>query len=598
MSHSSSHESQPDPPNIIVGALIICQKHEKFAVTKRMSSDHKEIVWIPCEKLTEAEAWTPAVVKLINSLFPNGSINDPELVHINHRLIHNKWFKQAIFRSTVKEKSKSKESPSKEPNQGCICHAAIGNINWEPTDHLMKVITGHEKNDQYKFCREVLSVQKSKSPSQESIGLQSGYCRKHRPQDYCLMPKILKTTDQSNLQFSQVINHHDIQNPIPKVMKFAHELLEDPTLTRVLKMVHETLAYKNQVTKDLHGYDKLKINDPKQKKKKSKSKSGEAVKISGPWFKSPQFDQHVKDIIHVLRLAREIFSSEPKVLKIQSPVYVFGDIHGYLQDLLIYDKHILRMTSNVQSNYLFLGDYVDRGKDCVECVMYLFIKKIIFRDKFFMLRGNHEIMELQQMFSFMKECQEKFGHHANSNLGNKMWIAFNEVFEVMPIAAIIDESIYCAHGGIPYSEVNLDKVLSMMPKVMRCPDKMPGGGILAWEIMWNDPISEKEKEEFMELMRVRSGDERIIAMIEKGYMDNGKRSTAYVFTQAALETFFRVNGLTHVIRAHEVEPNGWKSHFGGKCWTVFSASRYYKENSSACMLVTDNQIKIIKFKTF
>ena len=79
-------------------------------------------------------------------------------------------------------------------------------------------------------------------------------------------------------------------------------------------------------------------------------------------------------------------------MKLKSPVYVFGDFHGNMADLIAFSKLLWPLGMHLTpGSFLFLGDYVDRGQYSIEVLSYLFAQKIMLPDKVFMLRGNHEL---------------------------------------------------------------------------------------------------------------------------------------------------------------------------------------------------------------
>ena len=94
----------------------------------------------------------------------------------------------------------------------------------------------------------------------------------------------------------------------------------------------------------------------------------------------------------------KIMEEEPRCLFMQSPVYVFGDIHGNLEDLHFFADNIWKLGMDLTAGqFLFLGDYVDRGMSCLECVAYLFGLKVLYPNKIKLLRGNHETRDVRQL---------------------------------------------------------------------------------------------------------------------------------------------------------------------------------------------------------
>merc|ERR1712060_351281 len=129
--------------------------------------------------------------------------------------------------------------------------------------------------------------------------------------------------------------------------------------------------------------------------------------------------------------------SQSALLELEAPINIVGDIHGQYWDLLRIFEY---GGFPPESNYLFLGDYVDRGKHSLEVMTLLLVYKIKYPENFFMLRGNHECAAITRIYGFYDECKMRY------NI--KMWKAFCEVFNRLPFAAVIDDKIFCVHGGL------------------------------------------------------------------------------------------------------------------------------------------------------
>lgn len=139
-------------------------------------------------------------------------------------------------------------------------------------------------------------------------------------------------------------------------------------------------------------------------------------------------EQFAKDILKLATRVKNSFEREPRVVFMQSPAYVFGDIHGNLEDLHFFSDNIWRLGMALTAgSFLFLGDYVDRGLHCLECVAYLFAMKLQLPAKVYLLRGNHETRDIngwEEHYgerSFMYQCRKRFG----DSIGYRVWYVTN-----------------------------------------------------------------------------------------------------------------------------------------------------------------------------
>jgi hypothetical protein len=180
------------------------------------------------------------------------------------------------------------------------------------------------------------------------------------------------------------------------------------------------------------------------------SKGKETGKAAFSWGEQPEslMTSLAGYIGAVAAQVRLIALHEPRCLHLQSPTYILGDLHGNYQDLVAFEKGLWRIGMGISpASFLFLGDYVDRGKFSVEVAVYLLAQKALFPRKVVLLRGNHET-RVQNGYPgyspcLLQSCTQLFG----DTVGAKVWEDINSVFDVMPLAAIIDKSIFCAHGA-------------------------------------------------------------------------------------------------------------------------------------------------------
>jgi diadenosine tetraphosphatase ApaH/serine/threonine PP2A family protein phosphatase len=229
-------------------------------------------------------------------------------------------------------------------------------------------------------------------------------------------------------------------------------------------------------------------------------------------------------------------------------------------------------------NFLFLGDYVDRGMNCLECIAYLFALKLLHPDKIFLLRGNHETRDVngwEEHYgkrSFIFQCRERFG----DDLGYKIWENVNCVFDRLPLAAVIDQDIFCVHGGIPRPIPNsghgsriqdilsVSKVAGINPPYEHEDD---AHAQISSDCIWSDPASEEQ--------------ERTGLDPNTGYGESLRGGGAICFGHKAVNDFLAQHGFSYIMRAHEAHAEGVAVSKGGKVFTIFSTSKDHNQGKEA-----------------
>ncbi|KAJ9120327.1 Serine/threonine-protein phosphatase PP2A catalytic subunit [Naganishia onofrii] len=242
---------------------------------------------------------------------------------------------------------------------------------------------------------------------------------------------------------------------------------------------------------------------------------------------------------------------ESNVQPVKCPVTVCGDIHGQFHDL----SELFRIGGNSpDTNYLFMGDYVDRGYYSVETVTLLVALKLRYRDRVTILRGNHESRQITQVYGFYDECLRKYG---NANV----WKFFTDLFDYLPLTALIDNQIFCLHGGLSPSIDTLDHIRSI-DRIQEVPHEGP-----MCDLLWSDP------------------DDRCGWGISP-------RGAGYTFGQDISEAFNHNNGLTLVARAHQLVMEGYSWSQERNVVTIFSAPNYcYRCGNQAAILEVDDNLK-------
>ncbi|KAK8808899.1 hypothetical protein WA588_004537 [Blastocystis sp. NMH] len=270
-----------------------------------------------------------------------------------------------------------------------------------------------------------------------------------------------------------------------------------------------------------------------------------------------------------------ILSSEPRLLRLKSPSYVFGDFHGNMPDLMAFAKMMWPLGMHLTPGaFLFLGDYVDRGTYGLELLAYLFAQKIMLPEKVFLLRGNHEVKVVNGCDAvygnkcFLGQLRERF----SEEVAMELWNRTNAVFDYLPLAATIDDVIFCVHGGIPrplqgLSATSITLIDHIPAPYSLLPNIQPGEDLavkqVVTDLLWSDP----------------AGNQQEPHLDPNGFGEGERGPGAVCYGQKAVDEFMASNQLTHILRAHEPTASGVSVRKGAKVITIFSTSKVCVEAS-------------------
>ncbi|KAI4372285.1 hypothetical protein MLD38_010532 [Melastoma candidum] len=248
--------------------------------------------------------------------------------------------------------------------------------------------------------------------------------------------------------------------------------------------------------------------------------------------------------------SRHIFSSQPTLLQLNAPIKICGDIHGQFHDLL---RLFECGGYPPAATYLFLGDYVDRGKHSLETICLLLAYKIRYPEEVFLLRGNHEDAKINRIYGFYDECKRRFNV--------RLWKIFTECFNCFPVAATIDEKILCMHGGLSPELENLDQI-----RQIARPTEVPDNGLLC-DLLWSDPSPNVN-----------------------GWADSD-RGVSCTFGVDKVIEFLDKNDLDLICRGHQVVEDGYEFFAKRRLVTIFSAPNYGGEfDNAGALLSVDNNL--------
>jgi len=196
----------------------------------------------------------------------------------------------------------------------------------------------------------------------------------------------------------------------------------------------------------------------------------------------------------------------------------------------------------------------------VETFLLLLALKVRYPDRITLIRGNHESRQITQVYGFYDECLRKYG-------SVNVWRFCTEIFDYLSLSAIVDNRVFCVHGGLSPSISTLDSIRTIDRK-----QEVPHEGPMC-DLMWSDPE-------------------------EIDGWGISPRGAGYLFGGSIVDKFGHANNITLIARAHQLVMDGYKLMFNDKLVTVWSAPNYcYRCGNAAAILELDEHL-VSKFKIF
>ena len=289
------------------------------------------------------------------------------------------------------------------------------------------------------------------------------------------------------------------------------------------------------------------------------------------------------EIIYLTDEVIKIISKENSLIKIRSPCKIFGNIYGLYSDLMRYFESYGNPSDNIQNGdinvmqYIFLGDFCDRGNQSFEVILLLFALKIKYPNFIYLIRGHHEDININEFYGLGEECKQKLKEDIKNE--DSIFNKINQAFNYLPFGVLVDNNILCIHGGIGSSINLLDDIsnISRPTKVFQNPENIQQLNVL--DLLYSEYDDEEEQDE-TNLYRVNT------------MRDKKNKGFIVKYGKKRLEEFIERNNINLIIASHKFVKEGFCTYCDDKLLNIFSCTNYMdKGNNIGAMIIIGKKAK-------
>ena len=286
-----------------------------------------------------------------------------------------------------------------------------------------------------------------------------------------------------------------------------------------------------------------------------------------------------KEIIYLIDEVTKIISTENSLIKIRSPCKIFGNINGIYTDLMRYFESYGNPSDNIQNGdinvmqYIFLGDFCDRGNLSLEVILLLFALKIKYPNFIYLIRGHHEDIIINEFYGLGDECKEKLKEDIQTQ--DSVFKRINRAFNYLPFGVLVDNNILCIHGGLGSSIKSLEDI-SNIPRptqIYQDPENLTQLHIL--DLLYSE--FDEDEDDLYNINSLRDKN-------KKGFIVN--------YGKKILDEFCEKNNINLIIATHKFIKDGFCTYCDDKLLNIFSCTNYMDTgNNVGAMVIIGKKTK-------
>ena len=285
------------------------------------------------------------------------------------------------------------------------------------------------------------------------------------------------------------------------------------------------------------------------------------------WFNNKEIDSiHEslpftnQEIFDLIKEVKPLLEKDHSLIRIRSPCKIFGNIHGVYTDLMRYFESFGNPSDDNQMGdinvmqYIFLGDFCDRGLYSLEVILLLFALKVKYPDFIYLIRGHHEDKFINEKYGLGDECHDRLLDNIKNPLS--IFANINKAFDYLPFGILLDNNILMVHGGIGSSINTLDDIENIKRPVSVEHNVTNKDQLHIIDLLWS------EYSEDIDNIEINS--ER----------DKNKNGFIVKYGKERLNKFLVENKINLLITAHQFVKEGFTTFNNDRLLTVFSATNY------------------------
>ena len=279
-----------------------------------------------------------------------------------------------------------------------------------------------------------------------------------------------------------------------------------------------------------------------------------------------------EEILELIEGVKPILEKDHSLIRIRSPCKIFGNLYGIYDDLMRYFESYGNPSDDNQMGditvmqYIFLGDFCDRGYNSLEIILLLFALKIKYPEFIYIIRGHHEDRFINEDYGLGKECIERLSDDIRDPFS--IFSNINKAFDLLPFGVLVDNNILLVHGGIGSSINSLDDIDGIKRPIEIVHNITNNDQLKVLDLLWSEYCDDVEN---------------IDSNVER---DKFKKGFIVKYGKNRLNKFLDENKINLLITSHQFVKGGFTTFNNDKILILFSATNYMDKCGNVGAMIT------------